>query len=85
MCVHLCNCNFDVLICVQLCNHYLDTIMFQNQLNIIIYGTLKGDISDGKHISREFKLERQTGNFILDGALKSLFATQVTICNKKLE
>ena len=28
MCVHLCNCNFDVLICVQLCNHYLDTIMF---------------------------------------------------------
>ena len=28
MCVHSCNCNFDVLSCVQLCNHYLDTIMF---------------------------------------------------------
>ena len=27
--VHLCNCNFDVLICMQLCDHYLDTIMFQ--------------------------------------------------------
>ena len=24
----VCICEFDVLICVQLCNHYLDTIMF---------------------------------------------------------
>ena len=24
----VCICEFDVLICVQLCNHYLDTIIF---------------------------------------------------------
>ena len=29
-----------------------------NQLNLFIYDILKGDISDGKHISRVFQLER---------------------------